>query len=58
MRTVDLDIPHDAATRVALQDQTTRDRIVEVLVKYNIKLEPAPLDALADAMNRLIRNRR
>lgn len=30
-----------------------RDRIVEVLAKYNIRLEDAPLDALTMAMERV-----
>ena len=33
---------------------SVRDRIVEVLAKYNRKLEDAPLDALTMAMERLI----
>lgn len=31
----------------------TRDRIVEVLAKYNIALPDAPLDALTMAMDRM-----
>ena len=37
---------------------TARERIVEVLAKYDVKLEAAPLDALAIAMDRLIDNAR
>jgi hypothetical protein len=57
MRTINLDIPTDAAERVRRQDMAVRDRIVEVLRKYNVTLPDAPLDALADAMDRLIKNR-
>jgi hypothetical protein len=35
----------------------TRERIVEVLAKYNVRLEDAPLDALTMAMERIDGNR-
>jgi hypothetical protein len=34
-------------------DQWVRDRIAEVLRKYSVILEAAPLDALTDAMRRI-----
>lgn len=34
-----------------------RERIVEVLTKYNVKLEDAPLDALTMAMDRMCGSR-
>lgn len=34
-------------------DAPYKGRIVEVLAKYNVRLEPAPLDALAMAMERM-----
>lgn len=34
-------------------DKWVRDRIAEVLRKYNVSLEAAPLDALTDAMRRI-----
>lgn len=34
-----------------------RERIVEVLAKYNVRLDGAPLDALAMAMERMGSNR-
>lgn len=55
-QTVNLDIPHDATERVRREDewaQRHRERIVEVLRKYGVALEPAPLDALALAMSRM-----
>lgn len=33
---------------------SVRDRIVEVLAKYNVHLQDAPLDALTMAMERMI----
>lgn len=33
-----------------------RERIIEVLKKYNVTLPEAPLDALSDAMERIIAN--
>jgi hypothetical protein len=33
-----------------------RERIIEVLRKYNVKLPGAPLDALVDAMERIVSN--
>lgn len=36
---------------------TIGDRIVEVLAKYNVALPNAALDALADAMERMIETR-
>lgn len=33
-----------------------RARILEVLGKYNVKLPDAPLDALVDAMERIVSN--
>jgi hypothetical protein len=53
---INLDIPHDAAERIAREDAYNarfRGRIVEVLRKYNVKLDDAPLDALAMAMARM-----
>ena len=35
---------------------SVRERIVEVLWKYNVDLPAAPLDALTDAMERIISN--
>lgn len=55
-QTIDLDIPHDAAERIAREDaynRRFRERIVEVLRKYGIALEDAPLSALAMAMARM-----
>lgn len=40
-----------------LRIQEVRNRIVEVLAKYNVRLESAPCDALAMAMERMIQNR-
>jgi hypothetical protein len=54
--TIDLNIPHNAAERVRREDEWNRkhrERIIEVLRKYNIKLDDAPLDALAMAMGRM-----
>jgi chromosome segregation ATPase len=51
--TVKLDIPTDAAERIRMQD-TSRSRIVQVLAKYNVRLDVTPLDALAMAVDRLV----
>lgn len=54
--TIDLDIPHDAAERIAREDAYNgrfRECIVEVLRKYGISLDDAPLSALAMAMARM-----
>jgi hypothetical protein len=59
--TIDLNIPHDAAERIALEDaynRRFRERIAEVLRKYGIALDDAPLSALAMAMARMNANRR
>jgi len=56
MKTINLDIPHDAAARIAREEAYSgqfRERIVEVLRKYGVSLEDAPLSALAIAMARM-----
>lgn len=58
MRTINLDIPHESAARITREEaynRRFRERIVEVLRKYGISLEDAPLTALATAMARMRR---
>jgi len=56
-KTVNLNIPTDSAERIRREDESAhkvRQRIVEVLRKYGVTIEDAPLDALASAMKRMI----
>lgn len=55
-KTIELPIPTDAAERVRLEEEGNhryRVRIIEVLRKYGISLDAAPLDAVAMAVRRL-----